>query len=127
MANTKMTEEQMNRMCRLTLEEADLLVKSPSQIMDELLQSPAVYKRSARTFFNYGPADAPKRFRLVQDDDGHFYIIPADAQEKFDLWVAWSGDLDAIDGDQVEYPDFDSMRLDGDPSRVTFVDPKEDD
>ena len=48
---------------------------------------------------------------LVQDDDGHWYVIPEDKQRLFGLWVATNGEED-----QPEWAD----EVGGAPSRVVF-------
>jgi hypothetical protein len=60
-----------------------------------------------------------KRWRLVKDDDGHSYVIPAEFQEGFEKWVeAMSNDSEWVG------VDFEKYSLGGDPSCVTFTDPK---
>jgi hypothetical protein len=61
----------------------------------------------------------PQRFRLSRDDDGHWYVVPAELVQVFDNWVeATSNDLDWIG------ENFERYSLGGDPSNVTFTDPK---
>ena len=52
-------------------------------------------------------------YRFVKDDDGHAYIIPADKQEEFRIWVEYM----ESDGDE-EYTgeDFGDYRLGSHPS-----------
>lgn len=65
----------------------------------------------------------PQRFRLVQDDSCHWYAIPADKRQEFDLWVeACEGD----DYDTYISEDFEEFRLGMHPSNHTFTDLKED-
>jgi len=59
------------------------------------------------------------RFRLVQDDDGHWYLIQADKEEVFNTWVAAGPYWDGYEGEHFE-------PLGGSPSNVTFTDPKEE-
>lgn len=61
-----------------------------------------------------------KRWRFKSDDSGHWYCIPANMEEDFNLWVEHS-----------EYPfymgpTFDKYRASRNISGYTFTDPKED-
>lgn len=54
-------------------------------------------------------------WRLIQDSDSHWYLIPYDSQDEFGEWelamenyIEWNG------------TDFDSMRVDG-PNRVLII------
>lgn len=53
------------------------------------------------------------RYLLTQDDDCHWYVIPADKQDEFDDFIY--GD------DHNEWPDW-AHRVGGAPSMVTFTD-----
>lgn len=61
------------------------------------------------------------RYRLVQDDDGHWYLIDARDEQAFEIWVRATQDetLNPI-------KDFNSDRIAGSPSNITFTDPQED-
>ena len=61
------------------------------------------------------------RYRFVQDDDSHWYYIPADKKEQFNQWVEWFEDQA---GDEPE--SFDQYRINGYPGNITFTDPQED-
>lgn len=52
-------------------------------------------------------------FRLIQDQDCHWYLIPSDKVEEFNLWT------DGID--IYNLPDFDSMRING-PHQILIKD-----
>ena len=62
-----------------------------------------------------------KRYRLIQDNDSHWYLIEANQEDNFNKWVEFA------EGETDEYigTDFDSKRLSGSPSNVTFTDPQE--
>jgi len=62
-----------------------------------------------------------QRFRLVSDDSGHTYAIPADKREAFERWVdSFNYSNDYSEGD------FDQYRLGMHESNYTFVDLQED-
>lgn len=63
-----------------------------------------------------------KRFRFVKDDDGHDYLIPAELEKEFELWLIAVEDWD----DTWNGPDFDQYRTSMSPNNYTFTDPKED-
>jgi hypothetical protein len=65
-------------------------------------------------------SEIPERFRMVRDDDGHTYVIPADKEDDFHAWVEASG------GDMEDYEgiDFEKYSLGGCPSVVTFEKPE---
>jgi len=62
----------------------------------------------------------PKRWRLVQDGDGHWYLIRSHELSLFGKWEAagpyWEG---------YEGPSFHQFRIDG-PQRLTFENPVEE-
>lgn len=61
------------------------------------------------------PKQTAKRYRLVQDDDSHWYAIPADSAAAFETWVT------AMESDgPYQGEDFDSYRLGSHPSAYTF-------
>jgi hypothetical protein len=60
-----------------------------------------------------------KRLRIVDDDSGHHYVIPAERREEWDQWIgseAWE------DGDVPEW----AKRLNMHQSNHTFTDWRED-
>lgn len=57
------------------------------------------------------------RFFLGQDNDSHWYIVPADNRDE------WEAFLDDDEADSV--PDF-AERLNGHPSQLTFERPEEE-
>lgn len=60
-----------------------------------------------------------QRYRLLRDDDGHWYVVPAELEPIFDKWVEdTSNDLDWTG------ENFEKYSLGGDLSNVTFIDPK---
>lgn len=68
----------------------------------------------------YGQVEiVDRRYRLVEDDDGHWYCIQVGQEKEFDRWEAagpyWEG---------YEGFDFNDVRLDGSPSNVTFTNPE---
>lgn len=65
-----------------------------------------------------------KRFRFVEDEDGHTYMIPADMEEQFHKWVQiMPGDLDE---EGYVGQDFEEYSIGGAASQYTFTDPRED-
>ena len=52
---------------------------------------------------------------IVQDDDGHWYVIPADRRQEFDSWGESEGE------DSWIAPDW-AVRVGGSPSLVEFND-----
>lgn len=58
------------------------------------------------------------RWCLVQDDDTHWYLIPADDREEFFKWVSFSDDHAGWRGTF-----FDDCRIDG-PHVLTFTAPE---
>lgn len=61
-----------------------------------------------------------ERKRLATDDDGHWYLIPADKGDEFEKWVFSD---EAMDG--AEPPEW-VERLNMHPVNHTFVDWQED-
>jgi len=64
------------------------------------------------------------RLRLVADDDGHWYCIPADKRAEFDLWLktfGWGDPEYCYKGEN-----FEQYRLNMHPSNHTFTDFQED-
>ncbi len=58
------------------------------------------------------------RYRLVEDNDGYWYVIPAEMQNQFKIWVR---DIEL--GNDSEW-DFDADVIGGSPSNFTFENPK---
>ena len=54
---------------------------------------------------------------LIQDDDCHWYVIPADKQSEFNKWAELDPDDDT--GKSWVVPDY-AKRVDGYPSLVKF-------
>lgn len=68
-----------------------------------------------------------QRYRFLQDDDGHWYKIPADKVEAFQLWLRiWDYPVDDTRYGSWVGKDFSDYRLSGGPESWTFVDAKED-
>jgi len=63
-----------------------------------------------------------KRFRLVKDDDGHSYVIPAGLLKEFHAWVEAAAD----EYEGYTGPSFEDFALSYHPSAYTFTDWKED-
>ncbi len=62
-----------------------------------------------------------RRYFLAQDQSTHWYLVPAERRQDWDAWC----NLDEDDAASWERPDW-ASRLDGDPSRVTFAEPRDD-
>ena len=62
------------------------------------------------------------RLRFIQDNDSHWYVIPADMKDQFWRWV------ESMEDDAPAYSGltFDHARIDGYPGHFTFTDLKED-
>lgn len=65
------------------------------------------------------------RFSLIQDDDCHWYLVPAekreDAREYFqEVYEYWEHNTGQLKPDKPEW----LQRIDG-PHRLTFTDPQE--
>jgi hypothetical protein len=60
-----------------------------------------------------------QRYRLVQDGDGHSYVIPAELEPVFEKWVEATSN-----GEEFEGESFEKYSLGGNPANVTFTDPK---
>jgi hypothetical protein len=61
-----------------------------------------------------------ERFRFVQDDDAHWYLIPAHKRKQFDKWVEAGPYWDNYKGE-----DFSKDAIGCSPSQYTFTDPKD--
>ena len=55
------------------------------------------------------------RYVLNNDDDGHWYILPADKKEEFSNWVYGPED--------AEQPEW-ARSIGGHPNNVTFAEPE---
>ncbi len=62
------------------------------------------------------------RFRLIQDDSSHWYLIEDGQENDFYDWERW---VEAYCPKGYTGPEFDGNRIDG-YHRLTFTDPKED-
>jgi len=60
-----------------------------------------------------------ERFFLGRDNSGHWYLIPL---SHYDDYIRWNN-LDKDDPESWDAPDW-MKRLDGSPSRITFLDPQ---
>lgn len=58
------------------------------------------------------------RFRLAQDNDGHWYVIPTEREEE---WSAWC-EIDPDDERAWDVPEF-ARQVGGSYSLVSFIDP----
>jgi hypothetical protein len=63
---------------------------------------------------------ATKRFRLLSDDDGHYYLVPAEKEEEFNIWVDSFNDEE---GDPDGYEELGAVSLGCSPTYVSFTDP----
>lgn len=71
------------------------------------------------------------RFCILQDDDSHWYLVPADKREEAEKYFAdiaafWENehDSDGVSGDdEPQRPDY-IKDIDG-PHKLTFTDPQE--
>lgn len=54
-------------------------------------------------------------FRLIRDDDGHWYVIKAGQEEVFERWCRWMENYQEGDYDGPEFE-----ALGGGPGDVTF-------
>ena len=61
------------------------------------------------------------RYRLISDDDGHWYVIKASEVNAFNEWVNAMNECE-----EIPDVDFEPDRLSGSPSNVTFLDPQRD-
>jgi hypothetical protein len=59
------------------------------------------------------------RFYLGTDNDGHWFVIPADKRDEWSEWL----DIDSDDERAWDAPDF-ARDLGGNPSCVTFENPR---
>ena len=67
-----------------------------------------------------GSARAHRRYCLVQDNDSHWYIIPANRRQD------WEAHCELDPNDEASWSDpFWAERIDGDPSTVHFENPRQ--
>lgn len=66
-----------------------------------------------------------KRFCLVSDDDGHWFICPAEKASEFSKWVEKTTKYwDSLPDDEDPPAELPYIKaIGGSPSRVTFLDP----
>ena len=64
--------------------------------------------------------EPPVRMAFEKDDDGHWYLIPADKKEEFQRWMDFM--TKDPDGDWTGY-DFDPHSLGGSPFVYSFIEP----
>ena len=63
-----------------------------------------------------------QRWRLLSDDDGYDYLVPAEKEKEFDAWLR-----EAYDGGDPEgYLRFGCVSLGCSPTCLSFTDPKVD-
>ena len=60
--------------------------------------------------------DEVMRYLLQQDDDGHWYVIPADKRDEFDTWLS--------DGYVTQPQPTWAWQVGGHPNNVTFTEPE---
>lgn len=59
-----------------------------------------------------------ERFKLLEDEDGHWYVINVNEEAEFEKWVfATYNDL------EWHGKDFQSCEVGGSPSQITFTNP----
>jgi len=61
------------------------------------------------------------RFRLIPDNDGHWYLVPANKEEEFNTWVDSFNEEN--EGDPNGYEKLGAISLGCSPTCVTFLDP----
>lgn len=62
-----------------------------------------------------------KRWRLLSDDDGHYYLVPDEQQDAFDAWVDSFNEEEEADPDG--YEKLGAISLGYSPTCVSFTDP----
>ena len=61
--------------------------------------------------------------RIVEDDSGHSYVIPAELQQEFDEWIEYM-ELDEWDAAPWDGYDFDKCYINVHPSNILFTEYK---
>ena len=64
-----------------------------------------------------GNCELCKEYMLISDDDGHWYVIPAELESEFDKWVEDTSDPFSL---QSPDADFEEYRIGGSPRRIKF-------
>jgi hypothetical protein len=74
-----------------------------------------------KTYRRPTPKAPKQRYRVIQDNDGHDYIIPAGREDDFYMWVAAAENNWKV----LKAPklDFEPMRVNS--TRWTFTDPQD--
>jgi len=72
-----------------------------------------------------------QRFKFLQDNDSHWYLIPVEQEQAFESWVTYmAGEPDQEEAGEIEYQfqdyRFEDRRISGPVEAFTFTDPKED-
>lgn len=72
-----------------------------------------------------------KRYKFGKDDDGHWYLLPAEKAQEFVKWVEWSSKYwspSVKESDKVEWEgeDFEEYAIGGRITGYSFSDPRED-
>jgi hypothetical protein len=65
-----------------------------------------------------------QRYKLLSDDDGHYYLVPVEQEEAFNEWVASFNEDE--EGDPDGYAKLGAQSLGCSPTCVSFTDPKID-
>lgn len=61
------------------------------------------------------------RYRLIQDNDSHWYLIPVDKAAAFEAWVQY---MESDSDDEFAGEDFEDTAIGGSPGLVSFLDPR---
>jgi hypothetical protein len=64
---------------------------------------------------------AKQRYRLLSDDDGHYYLVPTEKEDEFNAWVNSFNDDE--EGDPSGYEELGAVSLGCSPTCVSFTDP----
>jgi hypothetical protein len=60
-----------------------------------------------------------QRYKVLKDDDGHYYVVPAEKEDLFDKWVEAGPYWEGYEGE-----DFEKYALGGSLSLLTFSYPQ---
>lgn len=63
------------------------------------------------------------RFRFMNDDDGHWYLIPAGEEKQFEKWLKAGPYWENYN---IDDKDYEGCRIGGSPSDWTFEEPRLD-